>query len=110
MPVLYGCEIWSLTWREERRPREFENRLLRRTFRPKRDNVTGELRKPHNEEINDIYSSPNIVRVIKWGIMIWAGHYHVWERGQPYTGFWWGNLRARDNLSDSGVDGIIILR
>ena len=63
--VLYGCETWSLALREERRLRVFENRVLRRIFGPKRDEVTGEWRKLHNEELNDLYSSPNIVRVIK---------------------------------------------
>ena len=60
--VLYGCETWSLTLWEEHRLRAFENRALRRIFGPKRDEVTGEWRKLHNEEINDSYSSPNIVR------------------------------------------------
>jgi len=63
--VLYGCETWSLTLREERRLRVFENRVFRRIFGPKRDEVTEEWRKLHNEELNDLYSSPNIVRVIK---------------------------------------------
>ena len=63
--VLYGCESWSLTLREERRLRVFENRVLRRIFGPKRDEVTGEWRKLHNEELKGLYSSPNIVRVIK---------------------------------------------
>ena len=63
--VLYGCETWSLTLREEHRLRVFENRVLRRIFGPKRDGVTGEWRKLHNEELNDLYSSPNILRVIK---------------------------------------------
>ena len=59
--VLYGCETWSLTLREECTPRMLENRVLRRIFTPKRDEVTGEWRKLHNEELNDLYSSPNIV-------------------------------------------------
>jgi len=62
--VLYGCETWSLTLREERRMRVFENKMLRRIFGPKRDDVRGEWRRLHNEELN-LYSSPNIVRVIK---------------------------------------------
>ena len=63
--VLYGCETWSLTLREEQRLRVFENRVLRRIFGPKRDGVTGEWRKLHNEQLNDLYCSPHIVRVIK---------------------------------------------
>ena len=61
--VLYGCETWSLILREERRLRVFENRVLRRIFGPKRDEVTGEWRKLHNGELNNLYSSPNIGRV-----------------------------------------------
>ena len=72
--VLYWCETWSLTLREERRLRVFENRVLRRVFGPKRDEVTGEWRKMHNEELNDLYSLSNIVRVVKWRRMRWAGH------------------------------------
>jgi len=64
--VLYGCETWSLTLREERRLRVFENTVLRRVFGPKRGKVTGEWRKLHNEELSDLYSLPNILRVVKW--------------------------------------------
>ena len=63
--VLYGCETWSLTLREERRLRVFENRVLRRIFGPKKDELTLEWRKLHNEELNALYCSPNIVRVMK---------------------------------------------
>jgi hypothetical protein len=63
--VFYGCETWSLTLRKERRLRVFENTVLRRTFGPRRDEVTGDWRRLHNGELNDLYSSPNIVWVIK---------------------------------------------
>ena len=72
--VLYGCETWSLTSREERRLRVFDNRVLRKVFGPKRDEVTGEWRKLHYEELNDLYSLPNIVRVVKSRRMRLAGH------------------------------------
>jgi hypothetical protein len=68
-----GCETWSLPLREERRLRVFENRVLS-VFGPKRDEVTGERRKLHNEELNDLYSLPIIVRVVKSRRMRWAGH------------------------------------
>ena len=72
--VVYRCETWSLTLTKERRLRVFENRVLRRVFGPKRDEVTGEWRKLHNEELSDQYPLPNIVRVVKSRRMRWAGH------------------------------------
>jgi hypothetical protein len=72
--VLYGCETWALTLREEHRLRVFENRLLRRIFGPKGDEVTGDWRKLHNEELNNLYSSPSIIRMIKSRRMGWVGH------------------------------------
>jgi hypothetical protein len=72
--VLYGCETWSLTLREEHRLRVFENRVPRKIFGPTRDEVTRGWRKPHNEELHGFYSSPSIVRVIKARRMRWAGH------------------------------------
>ena len=72
--VLYGCEAWSLTLREERKLRVFENMVLRRIFGPRRDEVTGEWKRLHNEELSDLYPSPNIVRVIKSRRMRRAAH------------------------------------
>jgi hypothetical protein len=63
--VLYGCDTWSLTLREEHKLRVFENRDLRRIFGPKRDDVIGEWRMLHSEELHNLYSSPNIIRQIK---------------------------------------------
>jgi len=80
--VLYGCETWSLTLREERRLRVFENMVLRRIFGPKRVEVTVEWRKLHNEELNDPYSSPYIVLVIKSRRMRWRGHVANMEEGR----------------------------
>jgi hypothetical protein len=71
--VLYGCEIWSLTLRKENILRVFENMVLRRIFGQKRDEVMGEWRKLHNEELHDLYSSPSIIRIIKSRKMRWAG-------------------------------------
>jgi len=83
---------------------------LRRIFGPKRDEATREWRKLHNEELNDLHCSPNIVRMIKSRRMRWAGLVARIGRGEAYTGFWWGNLRERDHLGDPGLDGRIILK
>jgi hypothetical protein len=72
--VLYGCESWSLTLREECRLRVFENKVLRRIFGLKRDEVIGEWRRLHNNELYAVYSSPNIIRVMKSRRLRWAGH------------------------------------
>jgi len=86
----------------------FENRVLGRVFGPKRDEVTGERRKLHNGELNDLYCSHNIVRVIKSRIMRWAWHVvRMGERRGVY-GVLWGNLMERGHLGDPGVDGRII--
>jgi hypothetical protein len=71
LSVLYGCETWSLTLWEEHRLRVLENRVLRKICGPKRDEVTGEWRKLHNEELCDLYSPPSIIRIIK--SRRWAG-------------------------------------
>jgi hypothetical protein len=71
--VLHGCETWSLKLREKRRLRETENRMLRRIFGSKGDEATGEWRELHNKELNDLYSSPNIFRVINSRGIRWAG-------------------------------------
>jgi len=107
--VLYGCETWSLTLGEERKPRVFEKVVLRRIFETRRDEVTGEWRRLHNEEPKDLYSSPNIVRVIKSRRMRWAGHMACVGEERGCIGSWWGNRRERDHCGDLGVDRWIIL-
>ena len=91
---------------QECRLRVFESRVLRRIFGAKRDEVTRKWRKLHNEEVSELYSSLNIVRVIKSRKMRWAGNAARMGRAEVYTGFWLGNLRERDPV----VDGRIILR
>jgi len=82
---------------------------MRRIFGTRRDEVTAEWRRLHNEELNDLYSSPNIVRVIKSGRMRWAGHERIWVRRGGCIGSCWGNRREGDHWGDLGVDGWIIL-
>jgi len=87
----------------------FENMVLRRIFGLRRDKVTGEWRRLHNEEQNDLYSSPNIVRVIKSRRMRWAGHVARMGEERGVIGCWWGNRREGDHWEDLGVDGWITL-
>jgi hypothetical protein len=91
LPVIfYWGETWSLILRKEHRLRVFENRVLRKIFGPKRDEVTGEWRRLHYEELNDLYSSPNIIRVINSRRMRWAGHVaHMGERRGAYNLLVW---------------------
>jgi hypothetical protein len=90
--------------------RVFENTVLRRICGAKRDKVTGECRKLHNEELNDLYFLPNIVPVVKSRRLRWAGHVARMGIGEVCTGFWWGSLREGDHWGDPDVDGRIILR
>jgi len=91
--VLYGCETWSLTLREERKLRVFENMVLRRIFGPRSDEVTGNGGDCITEELNYLYSSPNIVRVTKWRRNRWAAHVaHMGEESRC-IGSWWGKRR-----------------
>ena len=111
MPVvLYGCVTWSLTLREERRLRVFENSVLRRVFGPKRDEVTWEWRKLHNEELSDRYSLPKIVWVVKLKRMRWAGHVARMEEGRGVHGVLVGKPGGKRHWGDPDVDERIILR
>jgi len=95
--VLYGCETWSLILREERKLSVFENMVLRRIFGPRRDEVTGEWRRLHKKKLNDLYCSPNIVRVIKSRRMRWAWHVERMGEERGCIGYWWGNRREGDH-------------
>jgi len=106
--VLYGRETWSLTLREEWKLRVFENMVLRRIFGPRRDEITGEWRRLHKEELNDLYSSHNIVRVIKSRRMRWAGHVARMGEERGCIGSCLGNRREGDHWGDLGIDGWII--
>jgi len=107
--VLYGCETWSLTLKEERKLRVFENMVLRRIFGPRRGEVMEKWRRLHNEELNDLYSSPNIVWVIKSRRMRWAGHVARMGEERGVYRVLVGKLEGKSNWGDLGVDGWIIL-
>jgi hypothetical protein len=103
--VLYGCGTWSLTLREEYRLRVFENRVLRRIFGPKRDEVTGEWRKLHSEELHNLYSFPDIIRQITSRRLRWTGHVERRERRGKYTQFWWESPKERTTWKKDVLTG-----
>jgi hypothetical protein len=105
---LYECETWSLTLREEHRLRVFEKRVLRRIFGPKRDKMTREWRKLHNEELHNLYSSPDIIRQVKSRRMRWAGHVaRVGEERKVYKVLV-GKSEGKDHSEDQGVGGRMV--
>jgi hypothetical protein len=104
MAAKLGLSLW-----EEHRLRVFENRVLRRIFGPKREG-DGSWRKLHNDELHSLYSSQNIVRVIKSKRLRWAGNVAGMGRGEVFTGFWLGGPKVRDHWVDIGVGGRITLR
>ena len=108
--VLYGCETWSLTLREERNLRVFVHMVLRRISGPRRDEVMEKWRRLHKEELNDLYSSPNIVRVIKSRRLRWAGHVARMGEERGVYRVLVGKPEGRNHWGDLGVDGWIILR
>jgi hypothetical protein len=106
--VLYGCEKWFLTLREEHRLKVFENRVLRNIYGPKRDEVTEDWRKLHNDKFQDF--TPH---QLQFGCSTQGdrrGMWHIRGRGEVHTGFWWGNQRKRGNLKALCVNGRIILK
>jgi len=109
LPVLSECESWSLILRQEPRLRVLATRVLRRIFGPERDKVTGEWRKLPNEELNGLYSSPDIIRAIKSKRVGWAGHAERMGERRGYTGSrlkWEDNIRADLQEVGWGVGGM----
>jgi hypothetical protein len=88
----------------------FENGVLRRIFGPKRDEVTGGLRKLHNEEVHNLYSSPNIIRIIKSRRLRWAGHVARMGRRGRHIEYWWESQKERDHWEDQDIGGKTILK
>jgi hypothetical protein len=96
--VLYGCETWSLTLRWEHRPRQFENRVLWRIYKPKRDKLTGCSRNPHKKELNNMYSSPSIIRMMKSRGMRWAWHVARMGLRGMHIGYWMERQKERGEV------------
>jgi hypothetical protein len=94
--VLCGCETWSLILREEHRLKVYEKRVQRRIFGPKKDEIVGRWRKLHNE-LRDLYSTPNIIRMFKSRGIRWAGHVTDLGKKGNHMGFWWGFKKERDH-------------
>jgi hypothetical protein len=94
--------MWSLTLREKHRLRVFENRILRRIFGSKRNGITGGWRKPHNEELHDLYSSPSIIRIITWKRMKWARHVARMGEKRNVYGLLVGKPEGKRPLERSG--------
>jgi len=107
--VLYGCETWSLTVWEERNLRVFEDMVLRKIFGPKRDEVTGKWRKLYNVVLNDLFCSPNIVRVIKSRRIRWEGYVARMGERKGLDGVLVGKREEKAHLEDPSVDGKIRL-
>ena len=108
--VLYGFESWSLTLTEAHRLRVFENRVLRCIFGPKRNEVTGEWGKLHNEELNGLYCSPNIIRMIKSTKIRWAVHVARMGEGRGVYTVLVRKTAGKNHLENPDVDGRIIFR
>jgi hypothetical protein len=108
--VLYGRETWSLALREKHRLRVFENRVLRRIFGPKRDEVIEGWRKLHNEELHNLYCSPSIIRLTMSKRMGWAGHLARMGRGRMRIVFWWESQKERGHWEDLDIGERIILK
>jgi hypothetical protein len=95
--VLYECETWSLALRQEHRLKVFENRVLRTIFGPKRDEIVGGWEKLHHEQLQNLYSSPNIIRIIKTRRMDWARYVARMERRGMHIGYWWKSQKERNH-------------
>jgi hypothetical protein len=106
--VLNRYEIWFLTLTEELKLRFSEHRALKKISGPKGGEVTREWRRRHNEELHALYSSPNVIQLIRSRGLTGAGRLALWETGEMHTEFWWGELREEDYLEDPDVDGRII--